>query len=139
MPAPFRLSCCLCRRPIPLSSDVYALDAEWQRRFPDMAGVLACGRCAAGPTYFWRCTTSSGEYVAGHRAVADADEHEDFDSWCHVEAFGTHKALVLSYPESAVRQGAEQWLRQVLQRPRLDRDVVERIRQALADRDAQGA
>jgi len=41
----FRIACCLCGQPIPLQRDVYALDAEWQRRFPRMVGTLACGRC----------------------------------------------------------------------------------------------
>ncbi|AGL15148.1 hypothetical protein L083_1638 [Actinoplanes sp. N902-109] len=28
------LTCCLCRKPIPQNADVYALDHEWQRRYP---------------------------------------------------------------------------------------------------------
>ncbi|MYU01464.1 MULTISPECIES: hypothetical protein [unclassified Streptomyces] len=46
MPAPFRLTCCRCRRLIPLAQDIYELDGEWQRRFPDMVGTLACHDCA---------------------------------------------------------------------------------------------
>lgn len=42
----FRLASCLCRKPIPQAKGVYALDAERQRRFPDMLGILACDRCA---------------------------------------------------------------------------------------------
>lgn len=61
----FRLACCMCREPVPYHSDVYALDAEWQRRYPTMVGVLACQRCALDTN--WSCRQRDGlTYVDGH-------------------------------------------------------------------------
>lgn len=54
----FRLACCMCRNPIPSHSDVYALDAEWQRRYPRMVGTLACQGCALGT--HWSCRQRDG-------------------------------------------------------------------------------
>jgi hypothetical protein len=112
----FRLACCLCRRPIPQASDVYALDAEWQRRFPQMTGVLACGGCAV-ETNNWTCHTSEGTYVLGHVRAADHSEERDYDSWCHIEAHGTHAVMVRSYPLSALEQGAGDYLRWFARQP----------------------
>lgn len=50
----FRIACCKCGKPIPLTQNVYALDGEWQRRFPTMRGTLAYQRCALRTT--WRNT-----------------------------------------------------------------------------------
>ncbi|WP_223874705.1 hypothetical protein [Salinispora oceanensis] len=76
MSAPrLRITCCLCRKPVPRKSDVYALDLEWQRRYPQMAGILACGTCAVSSTYFFRCRrTHNDAYVPGHLPVADQSE-----------------------------------------------------------------
>ncbi|MFI1583792.1 ATP-binding cassette domain-containing protein [Embleya sp. NPDC020630] len=63
--ARFRLACCLCRKPIPLSTDVYALDAEWQRRYPHMRGILACRRCALS-TGWSSCEVAAGVCADGH-------------------------------------------------------------------------
>jgi len=50
MPATrLRIACCLCRKPMPQAKDVYALDEEWQRRFPDMIGTLACENVPCTP------------------------------------------------------------------------------------------
>lgn len=104
----FRLTCCLCDRPVPLASDVYALDAEWQRRFPQMTGVLACGECAVS-THEWACHTTGGEFVPGHLPMPAG--RSDLDSWSHIEAQGTHTAMARSYPWSALQQGAGDYLR----------------------------
>ncbi|CAO5227893.1 hypothetical protein FAGKG844_1130006 [Frankia sp. AgKG'84/4] len=65
MPRPkFRLACCLCRNSIPLASDAYALDDEWKRRFPQMAGRIACQTCSLR-NHVWQCRTR-GVYVDGH-------------------------------------------------------------------------
>ncbi|MFD9271600.1 hypothetical protein ACFWB1_39210 [Streptomyces goshikiensis] len=104
----FRISCCLCRKNIPLAGDVIALDGEWQRRYPDMLGTLACERCVID--YGWSCcTTSKGGFVDGHVA-APADE-VDTDSWSHHLDRGTHRALVAGHPRSGLLQGAELYLR----------------------------
>lgn len=60
------LTCRLCRRLIPLAQDIYELDAEWQRRFPDMVGTLACHDRALRTD--WTCTRN-GSYVDGHISV----------------------------------------------------------------------
>ncbi|MFI0091849.1 hypothetical protein [Streptomyces bobili] len=41
MSVAFRISCCLCRKNIPLAGDFITLDGEWQRRYPNMHGTLA--------------------------------------------------------------------------------------------------
>ncbi|WP_232234583.1 hypothetical protein [Actinoplanes sp. N902-109] len=55
----------------------------------------------------------------------------DFDSWSHIAAQGTQTALTYDYPWSAVQQGAQDWLRHVVQRPRLNAEVGARIQEAL--------
>lgn len=132
MPAPrLRLTCCLCRKPIAYRTDVYALDAEWQRRYPQMVGTLACVNCAVGDKqYYFRCEQPDGTYVDGHLPPADGDD-EHFDAWSHVAAFGTQTALVYSHPWSAVQQGAEDWLRHAVQRPQLNNEVRAGIQDAL--------
>ncbi|MGW6360316.1 hypothetical protein ACWFR5_35415 [Streptomyces sp. NPDC055092] len=111
----FRVACCLCRKAIPLSQDIYALDQERQRRFPGMRGVLARQKCALRTP--WKCTKpGSQEYVNGHIALRGSDRSTDFDAWSHVRANGTHKAMVMTYPEAALLQGAEPYLRDVAQR-----------------------
>ncbi|MEV4892781.1 hypothetical protein AB0K48_25710 [Nonomuraea sp. NPDC055795] len=52
----FRLACCLCGKCIPLACDVYTLDAEWQRRFPQLIGTLACA-CAVSTAATLRGTS----------------------------------------------------------------------------------
>lgn len=126
------LTCCLCRKPLPQRGDVNALDAEWQRRYPQMVGTLACDRCASGNAYFFRCRTGRDDaYVPGHLPPRGQEEGHCFDSWHHVEAHGTPIAMAYSYPWSAVQQGAEDWLRHVVQRPQLDPEVGARIQDAL--------
>ncbi len=95
----FRLTCCLCRRPIPRGADAYALDAEWRRRFRNMKGTLACGLCAT-ERHQWEC----GRH--GHwRGL-----HSFLDGISHIEDEGTQRAMVLLFPASAIRQGAAAYL-----------------------------
>lgn len=127
----FRVACCLCGKPVSLASDVYALDAEWQRRFPDMTGTLGCQRCAVNRNY-WRCERPDGTFVAGHRpATRRPGVGSDFDSWCHIEAWGTHVAMVTRYPWSSLQQGAEDYLRHTAGRRGLDLEFVRQIQDAL--------
>lgn len=133
----FRIVCCLCGRPIPLSQDIYGLDAEWQRRFPAMTGMLACARCALR-THYWICDKPGGGYVDGHIPAVDIEgtrksRDRDHDSWCHVGPSGTHVAMVIEYPESGLIQGAEEYLRQVTQRRGVDPEVAQRLRTVLGE------
>lgn len=123
----FRLTCCLCRNPCPRRSDVYALDAEWRRRYPDMRGTLACRRCTF--SNYWQCRTTTGELLPGHLPVHVDDDH--FDSWNHIEGSGTHIGMVLAHPAAGVTQGAQQYLIHVAQRRKLHHDTAVRIYDAL--------
>ncbi|MEU0532326.1 hypothetical protein [Amycolatopsis tolypomycina] len=129
----FRITCCLCGKPIPRASDVYALDEEWQRRYPTMVGTLACKKCALSPQHFWKCQVALDEYVPGHHPAADPKEC--YDSWDHIVGFGTHAAMVMVHPYSGVLQGAEEYLRWQLGRPGPDNDLTKGIREALSLRD----
>ena len=126
----FRVICCLGGEPIPLASDVYALDEEWRRRFPQMLGILACGRCALHRNR-WSCRTRAGAFVDGHFRAAGRPEGRDHDSWDHIQGQGTHVGMVVSHPWSGVLQGAEDYLRRAVRRPGLDREAVQRIQDAL--------
>nr|WP_181411775.1 hypothetical protein [Streptomyces sp. FR1] len=67
------------RKNIPLAGDVIVLDGEWQRRYPNMRGTLACERCVIDNG--WNCcTTTKGGFGSHHL------EH------------GTHRALATLYP-----------------------------------------
>ncbi|QCB26666.1 hypothetical protein [Streptomyces sp. SS52] len=133
MSVAFRLRCCLCRKNIPLAGDVIALDGEWQRRYPDMRGTLACERCVID--YGWnRCTTTKGSFIDGH--VAAPEGEVDVDSWSHHLERGTHRALVTLYPHSGLLQGAEPYLRSLASRKGTLPDVVTRLLTALDEWDA---
>jgi hypothetical protein len=125
----------LCRKPIPQAKDVYALDAEWQRRFPDMLGILACGRCAVN-TCPWSCHERGGTVVAGHRPAEGKNGYCN-DSYDHILDRGTHVAMVLAYPQAGLLQGAEAYLRWVVRRPGADAESVGRIRAALEQWDPE--
>lgn len=131
--SPVQLACCLCGKSIPDSSDVYALDEEWQRRFPAMTGVLACARCAVHDTY-WSCE-ADGHYVDGHRPATSTVEC--IDSWSHIENSGTHIGMIQCYPWSGLLQGAEEYLRAVAHRPGADREVRQRLHDLLQQWDTQ--
>jgi len=95
----FRLTCCPCRRPIPRGADAYAFDAEWSRRFPKMKGTLACELCAT-ERHQWECGL--------HRHWKGM--HPCVDGHCHIEDEKSQRAMVLLFPESANRQGADAYL-----------------------------
>lgn len=132
----FRIACCLCRKPIPLSREIYLLDAEWQRRFPKMIGTLACGRCALRD-HTWRCEKPGGGFVDGH--IPAAHRGSDIDSWSHAGSPGTHVAMVLEYPEPALVQGAEEYLRHVARSPSAYGQMAKRIQLVLQEWDARAA
>jgi hypothetical protein len=133
MPRPkFRLACCLCRKPIPLASDAYALDDEWKRRFPQMVGRIACEACALR-NHVWQCRTHGG-FVDGHIPITRPGS--DHDSWDHFLAYGTHISMVVSYPESTLLQGAEEYLRYTARRSGIDPEVARQLHDALDAWDA---
>lgn len=127
----FRLVCCLCRKPAAASRDIYGLDAEWQRRFPDMVGTLACQTCALRTQ--WSCRQPPDDsFVDGHiRAVNHSGDvrsvRSDYDSWCHIPASGTHIGLVQMRPWSGLLQGAEEYLRHCAGRPGISSEARTRL------------
>jgi hypothetical protein len=131
----FRIACCLCRKPIPLAEDVYALDAEWQRRFPQMVGALACQKCALSTS--WQCHAVGGGYVEGHIRVPDQPESSDYDSWSHLREHGTHIGMVMHDPQSGLLQGAEEYIRYTAGRRGADPEVAGRLRAVLQTWDAR--
>ena len=136
--ASLRITCCLCDKPIARSSDIFALDAEWQRRFPRMTGALACRTCALNTE--WRCRTATDdEFVEGHIPAGGQESEWDIDGWSHIEAHGTHTAMVISYPWSGLLQGGEDYLRRALRRPQLDPDVARRLRDTLDRWDSRAS
>lgn len=135
-PAAFALRCCLCGSTVPQAKDVYALDAEWKRRFPRMTGTLACEQCALFTTK-WACRQpGTGTYVTGHIPAA---EERCFDSWSHVGPPGTQRAMMCLHPRSALLQGGEPYLRDLTARAGVTARLATRINAALRDWDAQRA
>lgn len=122
------LTCCLCERRIPKSSDVYGLDTEWRRRYPDMVGHLACERCAVN-RHVWACRNGDSPHPPGH--VPPARVVPDCDSWDHLLGYGTHAYMCFEYPDAAVQQGAAEWLQDVVSRPGVSKLNKERITFAL--------
>ncbi|MGW7441277.1 hypothetical protein [Streptomyces sp. NPDC054849] len=134
MSVAFCIRCCLCAKNIPLAGDVVALDGEWQRRYPDMLGTLACERCVIDRG--WNCcTTTEGSFVDGH--VAAPEDEVDVDSWSHQLARGTHRALVVSYPRSGLLQGAAPYLRWLAGGKHTLPEVAARLNAALNEFDVQ--
>ena len=130
-PAPaLRITCCLCGKPIPKTADIVALDDEWRRRFPQMVGILARNDCVFGIKN-GSCRTLGGAFVPGHILAPGKTEDQDYDLWDHLQGFGTQTAMAYSYPWSAVRQGAEEWLRHVVRRPQLNSGVRTELQDAL--------
>jgi len=128
------LTCCLCDKLIPQAQDVLALDGEWRRRYPSMRGILACG-CALRTE--WSCLKPGGrEFVDGHIPAPADQQGQDFDSWSHILAEGTHRAMVMKYPRSGLLQGAEPYLRWSAARKGIDSKVAEQLRAVLQDWDA---
>ncbi|MBP5904596.1 hypothetical protein [Streptomyces scabiei] len=134
MSVAFRISCCLCRKNIPLAGDVIALDGEWQRRYPNMHGTLSCERCVID--HGWNCcTTTEGGFIDGH--VAAPEGEVDCDSWSHHLERGTHRALVTLYPRSGLLQGAEPYLRSLANRKGTLPDVAAMLRTVIQEWDEQ--
>ncbi|MFJ2781528.1 hypothetical protein [Kitasatospora sp. NPDC087315] len=129
----FRIACCLCGKPIPLSQDIYELDAEWQRRYPKMRGNLADDNCALR-TNTWVCVQRGGGYLEGH--IPARISGQDIDSWSHVRN-GTHKTMVIRNPRSGLLQGAEEYLRHTAQRKGVDPGVAEQLGAALKQWDSE--
>ncbi|MFB8016840.1 hypothetical protein ACFC5E_35970 [Streptomyces rochei] len=136
MPVPFRIRCCRCGKNIPLAQDIYELDAEWQRRFPDMVGTLACHDCALRT--YWICTGHDGAYVDGHIPAPRHYSNPDCtDAWNHVSAPGTHRARVVMSPRSGLLQGAEAYLRSLATRKGVAPETAAEVRAALQEWDDQ--
>ncbi|MFJ4710129.1 hypothetical protein ACIP6I_35590 [Streptomyces anulatus] len=136
MAVPFRIRCCRCGKNIPLAQDIYELDAEWQRRFPDMVGTLACHDCALHT--YWICTGPDGAYVDGHIPPPRHYSNPDcLDAWNHVSAPGTHRARVVMSPRSGLLQGAEPYLRSVAASRGTSAVLTVRLHTALQEWDEQ--
>lgn len=99
-----RLACCLCRRRVPPGQDMYLLDAEWQRRYPQMVGSIACRRCALSNKYYWDCRKSPD----GH--IPREGRGPDGDAWNHFSAYGTQKGLASLRPSAAALQGGAEYV-----------------------------
>ncbi|MEW1551862.1 hypothetical protein [Streptomyces tsukubensis] len=134
MSVAFRIRCCLCGRNIPLAGDAVVLDAEWQRRFPDMNGTIACETCTSRNG--WNCCIGrQGAFVDGH--IAAPEGIVDVDCWSHILDRGTHRAAVLCHPRSGLLQGAEPYLRSVAARRGTRPDVAAELRAVLQEWDAR--
>jgi hypothetical protein len=132
----FRLTCCLCRKPIAKAKNVWALDREWQRRFPTMVGTLACQACAL--RHEWRCEWQDGQPPAGHVAVAGQEGRPYCDSWDHVLSGGTQTAEVLVNVRSGLLQGAEEYLRWSAQYRGADASRAAELKLILAEWESAG-
>lgn len=137
MASSYSLLCCLCRRPIGKRADVYALDGEWQRRYPEMVGSLACQRCALFK-HTWKCYGAGGKYVDGHIGIANQPRSEnrhsaDLDSWDHIEEEGAHAAMILLHPRSGLLQGAKERVRATATSKRGDQELIAKAREALQE------
>jgi hypothetical protein len=113
---------------------VIALDAEWERRFPDMVGTLACTRCVVRGNH-WSCRAPGGGFVEGHVPVADGSQ--DVDGWSHASAIGTPVVMAVGHPRSALLQGAEQYVRHAAHQPGVAPEVAQRLRAAIREWDAR--
>lgn len=68
----------------------------------------------------------------GHIAAPGSDGSTHFDAWSHVRVNGTHRAMVIKYPEAGLLQGAEAYLRDIVQRRRAKPKIVEELRAVLS-------
>ncbi|MFD8622091.1 hypothetical protein [Streptomyces sp. NPDC059513] len=136
MSVPFRIRCCRCGQNIRLAQDIYELDAEWQRRFPDMVGTLACHDCALRT--YWICTGPDGAYVDGQiPAPRHYSAPDCFDALSNVSAPGTARARVAMSPRSGLLQGAEAYLRSLATRRGVNLETAAEVRAALREWDDQ--
>lgn len=121
----WRLTCCLCAKPIPPNDEVYALDREWRRRHPRIGGVLACSECALGNTHHFECSkTEPVLHVEpwGWRArrVGLRDGRPRCDAWHHIRAHGDQEALVAEFPQSGLVQGGRPYVEYIAGLPEAD-------------------
>lgn len=82
----------------------------------------------------WSCEKGGRPkaYVEGHIPAATSD---CFDAWSHVGREGTHRAMVLNFPESALLQGAEPYVRWRADDKQTRPEVAARMRTALLEWD----
>lgn len=103
------------------------LDDEWLRRHPDANGRLACADCVA--SHAFDCAdTSSAEHVPPPQPEGGDGR---CDSWRHLRDHGLVKAMVWEYPDSALQQGAREYLRFAVEKHRLPAELLARANQVL--------
>lgn len=127
-----RLRCCLCRKLIAQRVDVFRLDGEWHRRFPQMVGSIACQKCAQ-ETEWGLCDRQDGSFPEGH--VTSQTGGSICDSWAHVTSSGTQRAVVALDPESGVRQGGREYLASVISKGAIADRHRAKIERALLQSD----
>lgn len=123
------LTCCLCGKRIPGTSDVYPLDAEWQRRHPGLTGYLAC-RCALAQKWYWHCSPPAPSHIRPKNGCVDA--------WSHLGVACTHKGAAQHHALSALRQGAEAYVRHTATGTWAHPDLRERLQEALRQWGTEG-
>jgi hypothetical protein len=131
-----QLVCCLCGKKAPQTKDVLPLDAEWQRRHPRMVGTIAC-LCAYSSQWYWRCDNNRVDgYDPEHiRKVPEGC----VDSVSHVEGAHALTAAVLRFPETALRQGAHEYIRHTARGRWASQELAQRLQKALSDWEAAGS
>lgn len=84
----------------------------------------------------WSCRAPGGAYIEGHRPTSR--KPKCYDSWDHIQDYGTRVGMVRSHPWSALLQGAEDYLRGYMTRYGNERDeTVDQVRAALERWDTQ--
>lgn len=122
----WRLECCLCGQTVGARSLVYVLDDEWLRLNTHAIGRLACSHCVA--TRAFDCGVDTAGHVPPPQPVGS--DH-GCDSWHHLPDHGLVKAMVWEYPESAVRQGAREYLEFAVEKRRLPLVLMARANRVL--------
>lgn len=126
----WRLTCCLCHRPVSRRALVYVLDAEWARRNPGLRGRLSCRECVDDHQFSCRCAPGR----AGLRAVQspqDTVATRTFTSWDHISDSGPLKAMLLEYPAAAVAQGARAYVEFAVRRHAMSASTMAKVHRAL--------
>lgn len=133
-----RIKCCLCSTWLTSEGNRkpgygYLLDEEWQRRFPHMVGILACRGCVED-THKWICrNTAGGAFLdPAHLATELSRERWDYTSKDHA-LIRDITWLVVAHPQTALLQGAEDYLRHFARLPDTpdSRRDTERVSDAL--------
>ncbi|MCY9787926.1 hypothetical protein KIK06_29020 [Nocardiopsis sp. EMB25] len=139
MAAPkLHIPCCMCGKPLPRTKDnIQLLDAEWQRRFPDITGRLCCFGCVSA--HHWWCRPH-GVYVDGHIPAVDEytgrPKSHDKNSNDHLGTPGRLAAMVQAHPRVALAQGAEEYLRHRARLRNLPREGKARLNALLDEWDS---